>query len=525
MARRVSKARTLPRGSSANSSHRESADPPTGAAADWWDIYPNPLSVTSLCWPTHCGYATTIAGMGTGANPTTIRLVTNLNASGSGSFRQVLIDHDAGSGPSTVLFEVAGIADFASSYELGRGDITILGDSAPSPGYFLKGDLLRIGASCDNVLIRHLGFMPGRFDVEGGTSPDTRDAFQIAGSVNDIVIMNCMFTLGTDGCLDHDATPAANERDRVDVLYPAIIFPLRGAGHSEGNHDRPNLIGRVHGRTTYLGALYINGQERHPIVGSGSNSTNAIITIANSALYNGTGNTDDKPSFAYDDSSRSIQRVNLVAYQVNPGPGSTPSGGYQIGWNGSLSTTQSFLYINDCEHGNLVVDNLSTFISSGGTARDAGNQGYQGGGSLSTVDETSVPWPSRLSWNARSNNTSIMSWACGPRPTDTTRHPYMKLAVSMYTSQSTVEAIPSSITNPDELIASTVTLRYGFDSGVTLATIDHSAHTGWPASPTAINPTDGWSEVYRYVMTYHTPSCESTSFWSSIVTTSTLTNF
>lgn len=89
--------------------------------------------------------------------------VTTLANSGPGSFRAAVTS----AGPRTVIFEVGGIIHLKSAVEVTEPFLTIAGQTAPSPGITLTGDVLRF--ETHDVLLQHLRIRPG--DAIG--DPDT----------------------------------------------------------------------------------------------------------------------------------------------------------------------------------------------------------------------------------------------------------------------------------------------------------------------------------------------------------------
>ena len=96
------------------------------------------------------GFARNVSG-GRGGN---IIRVTNLNGSGAGSLRDAV----RASGARTIVFEVSGTIDLSSSLTINNPDITIAGQSAPSPGIIIKGGLI---ISTHNVLVQHIRVRSG----------------------------------------------------------------------------------------------------------------------------------------------------------------------------------------------------------------------------------------------------------------------------------------------------------------------------------------------------------------------------
>ena len=121
--------------------------------------------------------------------------VTNLNASGAGSLKACVAD---ATGPRVCVFEVSGTIRITSDMMVRNGNLTIAGQTAPSPGITIRGAALRIQAN--DILVQHIRVRAG--DDTNGPDPDNRDSLKIEGSdsrqVKNIVIDHCTFSWAID---------------------------------------------------------------------------------------------------------------------------------------------------------------------------------------------------------------------------------------------------------------------------------------------------------------------------------------
>lgn len=103
------------------------------------------------------------------------------------------------SGPRIVVFDVSGIIDLKARLTIRTANLTIAGQTAPSPGIALHGQPLLITAS--NVLIQHLRVRPGDRWLPN-TNTSNRDAIEVESSgtipVRNVVIDHCTFGWSLD---------------------------------------------------------------------------------------------------------------------------------------------------------------------------------------------------------------------------------------------------------------------------------------------------------------------------------------
>lgn len=174
--------------------------------------------------------ATNPAGFGP---KSTIIEVTNLKDSGPGSLRAAV----EASGPRVVVFRTSGVIDLQSNLVIapGKGNITIAGQTAPSPGISLHNGTLHIQAS--NVLVQHLRVRPG--DRWTKIKTHNRDAVTISYAkdvLRNIVFDHCTFAWS----LDEIVCPY-NSWDNVTFNKCLFVEPL----HISNHIDEGTLPGHV----------------------------------------------------------------------------------------------------------------------------------------------------------------------------------------------------------------------------------------------------------------------------------------
>jgi len=135
-----------------------------------------------------------VIGLTTGGEGGTVITVTSLADSGAGTFRAALA---AASGTGTIIkFGVGGTIPLATGLPLYAANVTIAGETAPSPGITLDGSSITSAANftinAHDVIVRHIR---ARNNAVG------REIFQVNGDWN-IIIDHCSLSDGGDGALD-----------------------------------------------------------------------------------------------------------------------------------------------------------------------------------------------------------------------------------------------------------------------------------------------------------------------------------
>jgi hypothetical protein len=228
-------------------------------------------SVTSAAVPVipgANGYGTTTAA-GRGGQ---VYRVTSLAESGAGTLK-ACIDQK---GPRVCVFEVSGMIKLTQHLPIRNPNITIAGQTAPSPGITLRGASLIIKTS--DVLVQHIHVRPG--DDPNGPNPDNRDALRIEGDegapiVRNVVVDHCSFSWSID-----EMASAWQNWDNITLSNNIFSEPLNDSLHPKGPHGYGILFGPVDGHVTFSTNLLAHMVERNPL----TNATNAVIV--NNVIYN-----------------------------------------------------------------------------------------------------------------------------------------------------------------------------------------------------------------------------------------------
>ena len=207
--------------------------------------------------------------------------VTSLADSGPGSLRAAVEEVKE---PRLVVFEVSGYIDLQKDIAIRSPQITIAGQTAPSPGITLRDAGLRVRTH--DVVIQHLRIRVG--NREGGESMHNRDGIQIVGEdkipagqfpepkVYNVVIDNCSVSWGTDEGI---STYFKGIKD-VTIRDSIVSEALDKAGHPKGGHSMGLLVGDHSQNVTILRNLFAHNRYRNPVV-----KGNTVTIVANNVMY------------------------------------------------------------------------------------------------------------------------------------------------------------------------------------------------------------------------------------------------
>jgi len=194
----------------------------------------------------------------TGGNSGTTYHVTNLNDSGTGSFRDAVSASNR-----NIVFDIGGYIVLNSAVSL-SSSITINGQTAPGDGIgIMAGEVSASGKS--NIIIRNLRMRQGNLDSDTGKS-----AFNM-GSASNVILDHCSFAYGQWDTVD--AVGAVN----ITVSNSIIAFPI---GQQFGAHVET-------GPSTFYGNLWVSAHNRQPLSKDDTQFINNVVYNYQAAYTSG----------------------------------------------------------------------------------------------------------------------------------------------------------------------------------------------------------------------------------------------
>lgn len=205
--------------------------------------------------------------------------VTNLNASGEGSFKHAMERDVAGDG-RVVVFEVGGVIDLSDAgggLDPESSNMFVAGQTAPGPGITLiKGTFELDG---ENIVVQHVRSRAGTQTAPGAEGEgDAADSIAVADESTNVIVDHCTASWGTDENLSCGDT-ASDITFSNNLVAHGLAAP--GLHPDGGEHSNGTLIGHDTEGMAILGNLYAHNNDRNPRLKGGTRSL-----LANNVVYN-----------------------------------------------------------------------------------------------------------------------------------------------------------------------------------------------------------------------------------------------
>ncbi|MBR1630314.1 MAG: pectate lyase [Paludibacteraceae bacterium] len=257
-----------------------------------------PESAEQIAFPEAQGCGMTATG-GRGGQ---IVYVTSLedNASLPGTFRYAVNM----TGPRIIIFRVAGNIRLTSPLRIKKGNVSILGQSAPGDGICISGYPTYIEA--DNVIVRFIRFRMGdEHAVEG-------DALTCIGQ-DRIMLDHCSFSWSTDECA------SCYGNTNFTMQYCFITESLRVSVHGKGTHGYGGIWGGTN--ATFHHNLLAHHDSRNPRFDHDYVSVErGPVDYVNNVVYNWGGNNTYGGESG--NNAGAYRTYNMVNNYYKPGPAS-----------------------------------------------------------------------------------------------------------------------------------------------------------------------------------------------------------
>ena len=260
------------------------------------------LSLTAMAdnvpaFPGAEGHGRYVTGGRKSDGTTTVVHFTNLNDSGTGSFRAAV----TGGSYRTIVFDVAGVIALKSDVKF-KDNITILGQTAPYPGVTIRYYTVQPGA---NNIVRFIRFRRGE---EKNVNEGADASWQ--RNKTGMILDHCSFSWSIDEVASY------YDNNNFTMQWCTIAESLVNAGHGKGAHGYGGIWG---------GKL---ASFHHNLIAHVANRSPRF----NGARYDWTGYTGNK---LYDQyqwknavQAENVDFRNCVVYNCSNGCYGGPGGGY-----------------------------------------------------------------------------------------------------------------------------------------------------------------------------------------------------
>ena len=227
-------------------------------------------------------------------------VVTNLDDSGSGSFREAC---EAG-GARIVVFNVSGIIQLKDPIIVRAPYITIAGQTAPGDGICIAGET--VSFSTHDVIIRHMRFR------RGATNVLRRDDALSGDAIGNVIIDHVSASWGLDETISMYRNmwiPEPKKNPKRREKLPTVNITIQNSMMAETldkyNHAFGSTLGGLN--STFMRNLWANNVARNPSVGMWGD-----FTFVNNVVFNWWNRSMDGGDY------RSMW--NIINNYYKPGP-------------------------------------------------------------------------------------------------------------------------------------------------------------------------------------------------------------
>lgn len=223
-----------------------------------------------LAFPTAVGFAAPVTTGARGAENMEVYRVTNLDASGEGSFADAISKEGR-----FVVFDVAGVIDMGGRQLVLKPNQTVLFQTAPGDGIELYNTYVS-ASGASNLIVRYMRVRTGR-QVSGS---DNRDACGVANGQN-MIFDHCSFTWGLDEVFSINPDNKGSRPCNI-TLQNSIV------GQGCMNHSAGGLIqtNEDEGITIFRNLLIDNKTRNFKIKGLNQYVNNVVYNWGTGAGYN-----------------------------------------------------------------------------------------------------------------------------------------------------------------------------------------------------------------------------------------------
>lgn len=210
----------------------------------------------------------------TGGRGGTILKVTNLNDSGTGSFRQAMIQEF----PRIIVFDVSGTIELESILDLKEvsGNFTVAGQTAPEGGITISGAPIQMGGGynhspqpCNNGIFRYIRFRNAQYT-----------------GVSDVYLHNGFISTGTDGLIFDHCSFSFNDDQAISMNANYGILQNITVQNSIFSENATGIVAGLAnpedtGNMSFINNLFADNSHRNPNLGG-----NLQYDVINNVYFN-----------------------------------------------------------------------------------------------------------------------------------------------------------------------------------------------------------------------------------------------